>query len=241
MRVILRSFMVAMGVACACSAIAGKIDGGMPHRISMNVSVPKQTQGATFGERVNAGLQAPGSAVAQGASLQIVAACDGRQCVVHFPGGEGMRADLQTLQLAPAASGVAAVGVIPGGAIVSAVVSALSPGNAGGGAASAAYAATGRAAPAMAELPSREAGPGQIDVTEPLTDGEYLLTLVVEKGAVGDGKGVENAVSGLKGALKTQARTRASARVRIELAFQVQDGALRARHDSPRNNIANVR
>ena len=28
---------------------------GMPNRISMNVSVPKQTQGATFGERVNAG------------------------------------------------------------------------------------------------------------------------------------------------------------------------------------------
>jgi hypothetical protein len=46
-----------------------KIDGGMPNRISMNVTVPKQTQGATFGERVNAGLQAAGSAVAQGASL----------------------------------------------------------------------------------------------------------------------------------------------------------------------------
>lgn len=32
-----------------------KIDGGMPNRISMKVSVGKQTQGATFGERVNAG------------------------------------------------------------------------------------------------------------------------------------------------------------------------------------------
>ncbi len=32
-----------------------KIDGGMPNRIRMNVGVPKQTQGATFGERVNAG------------------------------------------------------------------------------------------------------------------------------------------------------------------------------------------
>jgi hypothetical protein len=28
-----------------------KIDAGMPNRISMNVTVPKQTQGATFGER----------------------------------------------------------------------------------------------------------------------------------------------------------------------------------------------
>ena len=34
-----------------------KINDGMPNRISMNVTVPKQTQGATFGEKVNAGLQ----------------------------------------------------------------------------------------------------------------------------------------------------------------------------------------
>jgi hypothetical protein len=32
------------------------INGSMPNRISMNVTVPKQTQGATFGEKVNAGL-----------------------------------------------------------------------------------------------------------------------------------------------------------------------------------------
>ena len=36
------------------------INGGMPNRISMNVTVPKQTQGATFGEKVNAGLNAAG-------------------------------------------------------------------------------------------------------------------------------------------------------------------------------------
>jgi hypothetical protein len=42
---------------------------GMPNRISMNVTVPKQTQGATFGEKVNAGLHAAGGALAQGASL----------------------------------------------------------------------------------------------------------------------------------------------------------------------------
>ncbi len=44
-----------------------KIDGGgMPNRISMNVTVPKQTQGATFGEKVNQGLQAAGSHVISG-------------------------------------------------------------------------------------------------------------------------------------------------------------------------------
>lgn len=45
------------------------INGGMPNRISMNVTVPKQTQGATFGEKVNQGLHAAGSALSQGASL----------------------------------------------------------------------------------------------------------------------------------------------------------------------------
>ena len=39
----------------AKSGING-INGGMPNRISMNVTVPKQTQGATFGEKVNAGM-----------------------------------------------------------------------------------------------------------------------------------------------------------------------------------------
>ena len=44
----------------------------MPNRISMNVTVPKQTQGATFGEKVNQGLHAAGSALSQGASLSII-------------------------------------------------------------------------------------------------------------------------------------------------------------------------
>ena len=39
-------------------------------RISMNVTTPRQTQGATFGEKVNAGLQTAGGAVASGATVQ---------------------------------------------------------------------------------------------------------------------------------------------------------------------------
>ena len=38
-------------------------------RISMNVTTPKQTQGATFGEKVNAGLQSAGGSVANGATV----------------------------------------------------------------------------------------------------------------------------------------------------------------------------
>lgn len=261
MRTIMQAAVCGLVLASGIAA-ATKIDSsGMPNRISMNVTVPKQTQGATFGEKVSSGLHAAGSAVAQGASLlgstslQIKAACDGRQCVVTFPGGHGVRADLQALQLAPAEPGAAVVGhALPGGAIVSAAVSALS-GNAGGGAASASYAATGRVAPAVMAMPSRMAGPGQIDVTEPLVDGEYLLTLVVEKGvadkgaaepgAAGKGKAadkvVEKATSGLKDTLKTQVRTSAPSQVRIELAFQVQDGVLKARHDTAKNSISNVR
>ncbi|MFO0593866.1 MAG: hypothetical protein U0228_01140 [Myxococcaceae bacterium] len=51
------------------SGINGINGGGMPNRISMNVTVPKQTQGATFGEKVNQGLHAAGNLVSQGASL----------------------------------------------------------------------------------------------------------------------------------------------------------------------------
>lgn len=249
MRTIMQAAVCGLVLASGIAA-AAKIDSGMPNRISINVTVPKQTQGATFGERVNGGLHAAGSALAQGASLQIEAACDGRQCVVTFPGGHGVRADLQALQLAPAEPGAAVVGhALPGGAIVSAAVSALS-GNAGGGAASASYAATGRVAPAVMAMPSRMAGPGQIDVTEPLVDGEYLLTLVVEKGAAepgaaGKGKAadkvVEKATSGLKDTLKTQVRTSAPPQVRIELAFQVEGGVLKTKHDTVKNSISNVR
>jgi len=40
-----------------------------PRSVSVKGSVGKQTQGATFGEKVNQGLHAAGSALAQGASL----------------------------------------------------------------------------------------------------------------------------------------------------------------------------
>jgi hypothetical protein len=49
--------------------MAAKIDTIMPSRISMNVTIGKQSQGTTFGEKVNLGLQQAGSAIANGASL----------------------------------------------------------------------------------------------------------------------------------------------------------------------------
>ena len=54
------------GAAAASYAKTADPNAGMPSRISINVTVPKQTQGATFGEKVNQGLHAAGGAVAQG-------------------------------------------------------------------------------------------------------------------------------------------------------------------------------
>ena len=222
------------------------INGGMSSRISMNVTVPKQTQGATFGEKVNAGLHAAGSVVSQGASLSVVVECGEAACAVAFPGGDGYRADLQAMTLAPLDAAQAtglrkgAVGqgasllgrALPGGGIVSAAVSSVGALAGGGsGAAAASYAATGRVAgPPPTALASRSDKPGQVDVLEPLADGNYQLTLVVEK-----------ATSGLKDTLKTQVRTRAPQRVEIVVAFSVEAGVLKARHDIALNAIRNLR
>lgn len=101
--------------AAAYRSING-INGGMPNRISMNVTVPKQTQGATFGEKVNAGLHAAGSALSQGASLMVIS---GNISWQSAAGGTGIVTN----------NSVSAVSTLGGG---------------GSGAAAASYAATGR-------------------------------------------------------------------------------------------------
>lgn len=223
--------------AAAASGVNG-INGSMPNRISMNVTVPKQTQGATFGEKVNAGLHAAGSALAQGATLKIDIGCGGEACFIAVPGGDGVRVDLGALRLTPldpAGRQALLGGTLPGGSIVSAAVSSLS--GQGGGAAAASYAATGRiaapAAPSMAAapalLPSRRASAAAIDITQPLADGDYLLVVVADR-----------AGRGLKDTLKTQVRA-APPQVKIELVFSVQGGALKTRHDTAKNSVSNIR
>lgn len=51
------------GAAAASYVATGRARNDMPNRISMNVTTPKQTQGATFGERCQAGVQCAGSSV----------------------------------------------------------------------------------------------------------------------------------------------------------------------------------
>jgi hypothetical protein len=227
----LRAVVLIVGLlaagAAAASGING-INGGMPNRISMNVTVPKQTQGATFGEKVGSGLHAAAGALSQGARVTI--ACGPAICTVALPDGSGYRADLDALTLAPLAPGQVTEtvgGAVPGAGIVSAAVSSVGSLSGGGsGAAAASYARTAAPAP----LASRRAANGDVDVTEPLADGEYVLSVVVEK-----------ATSGLKDTLKTQVRMAAPQRIRIDLVFAVQDGVLKARHDTAKNAIGNVR
>lgn len=124
------------GDAKAASNI-NSINAGMPNRISMTPTVGKQTQGATFGEKVNAGLHAAGSALSQGASVLGGA----------LPGGAVISAaaqhetDTSDASASAGASAVSSVGNL-----------------AGGGAAAASYAATGIStapgiAPAAAVVP----------------------------------------------------------------------------------------
>jgi hypothetical protein len=137
------------------------INNGMPNRISMNVTVAKQTQGATFGEKVNAGLHAAGSyvifpnkqaflitknKVAEMTSAEVAKVNAG----LHAAGGA-------------VAQGASLVGgALPGGAIISAAVSKADGGR-----------------------PIWEIK----DVTEgfllpsDLTDGEYTLTVIVKEKA----------------------------------------------------------
>ncbi len=201
------------------------INGGMPNRISMNVTVPKQTQGATFGEKVNAG------------KINVTLVEGG--CVVLFPSEAGYRVNTakgsivelskteratfgekvnQGLHAAGSALSQGASllgGALPGGAIISAAVSSVGnlAGGAGGGAAAASYAKT-----AKQELKIQDS---DTDTVMELPDGEFELSFVI----------VEKATSGLKDTLKTQVR----------IGFTVENGVLKTKHDTAKNSVGNIR
>lgn len=201
-------------------------NGGMPNRISMNITVPKQTQGATFGEKVNAGLQTAGK-------INITLVKDG--CVVLFPDNQGYRVFTReqiVRELTPeeyrkvnnglqAAGGALAQGTsllggaLPGSSIVSAAISSVSAlaGSSGCGAAAASYARTAAVA--------WQGKDDDCDGVAELADGDYVLEFVV----------VEKATSGLKDTLKTQVR----------LAFSNVNNVLKTKHDTAKNSISNVR
>jgi hypothetical protein len=198
------------------------INNGMPNRISMNVTIAKQTQGATFGEKVNAG------------KINITLIENG--CVVLFSSNAGYKINIndksinemsekeslvfgekvnQGLHAAGGALSQGASllgGALPGGSIISAAVSSV--GNlAGGGAAAASYA---KNATTVYKIQDNNS-----DTILELGDGEFELVFVI----------VRKATSGLKDTLKTQVR----------VGFTLENGVLKTKHDTVKNSINNIR
>jgi len=149
------------------------INGGMPNRISMNVTVSKQTQGATFGEKVNAGLHAAGSYVIFPNKQAFMVS---KNKVSEMSSSETAKVNAGLHAAGGALSQGASLlgGALPGGAVISAAVSKVDG---------------GRPIWEIKNLADGFAMPSN------LTDGEYILTVVVEK-----------ATSENKETLKTQVR-----------------------------------
>jgi len=105
------------------------INGGMPNRISMNVTVPKQTQGATFGEKVQAGLSQAGSYVIF-PNKQAFLISSASRTVSQMSSSEvaKVNAGLHAAGGALAQGASLVGGALPGGAVISAAVSSVGGG-----------------------------------------------------------------------------------------------------------------
>ncbi len=215
------------------------INAGMPNRISMNVTVPKQTQGATFGEKVvQDGVVSPSKQpegkTGPGGTSTITIVCGAQGCGLAFPGGQGVRVDFDGTLLAPlSAASVEIVrsgtlaqgasllgGALPGGAVISAAVSSVSslPGGAGGGAAAASYARAGHASTSNEPtlLRSERHADGVVDVLDSLVDGKYSLTVMVD-----------GATNGSDEASASSANRPGKVRVgRVVIKFTVESGVI---------------
>ncbi|MDG2431705.1 hypothetical protein [Flavobacterium sp.] len=200
------------------------INNGIPNRISMNVTVAKQTQGATFGEKVKSGTI--NVSLINNGCIVLFSAADGFSIntteksinalqpsdILSF--GEKISQGLHAAGSVLSQGSSLLGGAMPGGALISASVSSV--GNlagGGGGAAAASYAKNGKQVYSI---------PNDSSTSEfVLTDGEYELAFVI----------VEKATSGLKDTLKTQ----------VKMGFSINNGQLSARHEIAKNSVNNVR
>jgi len=139
------------------------INGTMPNRISMNVTVPKQTQGATFGEKVNAGLHAAGGSFVIFPNKQAFLIDAAKNKVSEMPSSEvaKVNAGLQAAGGALAQGASLVGGALPGGAVISAAVSAVDGGR------------------PIWEI--KDSADGFL-LPSNLKDGEYILTVSVRSG-----------------------------------------------------------
>ena len=137
------------------------INNGMPNRISMNVTVAKQTQGATFGEKVNAGIHAAGSYVIFPNKQAFLVT---KNKVTEMTSAEvaKVNAGIHAAVSAVAQGASLVGGALPGGAIISAVVSKADGGR------------------PIWEV--KDVNEGFV-LPSDLGDGEYTLTVVVKEKA----------------------------------------------------------
>jgi hypothetical protein len=162
-------FTIALILCSIISAVGqteksvNNINGGMPNRISMNVTVPKQTQGATFGEKVNAGLNASGSYVIfPNKQAFLISSASKKISQMSSSEVAKVNAGLHAAGGALAQGASLLGGALPGGAIISAAVSSV-----GGG-------------KVIWEI--RDAG-NHFKMPSTLTDGEYELTINLDAGS----------------------------------------------------------
>ena len=137
------------------------INGGMPNRISMNVTVPKQTQGASFGEKVNAGIHASGAYVIF-PNKQAFLISQNKVSEMTSSEAAKVNAGLHAAGSAVAQGASLAGGALPGGSIISAAVSSVNGGN------------------AIWEIHDAKS---DFKMPSNLTDGEYRLTVNLDAGS----------------------------------------------------------
>lgn len=152
--------LLAFLLGCAAIDAAGQNEKKLestPSRISTNVTVPKQTQGATFGERVNAGLNKSKTKLEADKTfaepLQLEVFSNGQRDARNIVVVEGLTVSGTVIQK---------TGTMSGG---------------GGGAASASYAATGKMAKPNVKIIVRQEETG--DEASAIADenGNFSLTL----------------------------------------------------------------
>jgi len=135
------------------------INNGMPNRISMNVTVPKQTQGATFGEKVNAGLHSAGGAYVIFPNKQAFLVNQNKVTEMTSSEVAKVNAGLHAAGGALAQGASLVGGALPGGAVISAAVSSFGNGK--------------------VIWQVRDAG-NEFKMPSNLSDGEYELALTMD-------------------------------------------------------------
>jgi len=135
------------------------INNGMPNRISMNVTVPKQTQGATFGEKVNAGLHSAGGSYVIFPNKQAFLVSQNKVAEMTSSEVAKVNAGLHAAGGALAQGASLVGGALPGGAVISAAVSSVGNGK--------------------VIWQVRDAG-NEFKMPSNLSDGEYELALTMD-------------------------------------------------------------